>query len=160
MIGFGVVRAAVVCADRRGWDPRAKPPLLVAGGLLALPRVDAAAGTITLRAWSPGEPLERGGFGVMEPLSSAPEVPASAVDFVLVPALAVDLQGNRLGYGKGLYDRLLPTLPTALRCALAYDFQLVSELPSSPTDAPVDVVVTDARVLRVESRDGRTGGIS
>ena len=128
--------------------------------MLALPRVDAAAGTITLRAWSPGEPLERGGFGVMEPLSSAPEVPASAVDFVLVPALAVDLQGNRLGYGKGLYDRLLPTLPTALRCALAYDFQLVSELPSSPTDAPVDVVVTDARVLRVESRDGRTGGIS
>ena len=94
---------------------------------------------------------------VMMPM---PEVPASAVDFVLVPALAVDLQGNRLGYGKGLYDRLLPTLPTALRCALAYDFQLVSELPSSPTDAPVDVVVTDARVLRVESRDGRTGGIS
>jgi 5-formyltetrahydrofolate cyclo-ligase len=66
-----------------------------------------------------------------------------------VPALAVDARGFRIGYGRGFYDRLLPTLPNALTVAIVYDFQLVAEVPEEPFDVPVHVVATDARVLRV-----------
>ena len=63
-------------------------------------------------------------------------------------ALAVDPRGYRIGYGGGYYDRLLPQLQNALSCAVVYDFQLVAEVPELPFDVTVDLIVTDAQVIR------------
>ena len=103
---------------------------------------------VVLHAHVPGDALERGAFGIPEPDPGAPVI--TRPDVVLVPFLAADPRGYRVGYGKGFYDRLLPELGDALRVAAGFDFQLVPEVPSAPFDVPVDVVVTDARVLRAE----------
>ena len=70
---------------------------------------------------------------------------------MVVPCLAIDPRGQRVGYGKGFYDRLLPTLPNAFRVAIAFDFQLVAEVPDAEGDVPVQAVVSDKRILRVDS---------
>ena len=70
---------------------------------------------------------------------------------IVVPALAVDPRGHRIGYGAGYYDRTLPRFaPPAVRRAVAFDFQLVAEVPSTEGDVAVDWIVTDARALRAE----------
>ena len=121
-----------------------------AGKQCALPRVEQDTGRLAVHRWDEGDLLERGAFGVPEPSPSAPTVPLEQLDLVVVPALALDERGHRIGYGKGFYDLLLPTLPNAVRCAVAYDFQLVAEVPEMPGDERVDVIVTDARVLELD----------
>jgi 5-formyltetrahydrofolate cyclo-ligase len=65
-----------------------------------------------------------------------------------VPALAIDPSGHRIGYGAGYYDRTLPRFaPPAIAIAVAFDFQLVSEVPATPSDVRVGWLATDARVL-------------
>ena len=59
----------------------------------------------------------------------------------------MDPRGYRIGYGGGYYDRLLPQLTNACSCAVAFDFQLIVEVPELPIDVPVDIVVTDERVI-------------
>jgi 5-formyltetrahydrofolate cyclo-ligase len=93
--------------------------------------------------------LEERGHGFAEPPEGAP---AAAIDhglLVVVPALAVDPGGNRIGYGKGYYDWLLARIvPPAFALAVAYDFQVVAEIPTTETDRAVGAVVTDRRSFR------------
>jgi 5-formyltetrahydrofolate cyclo-ligase len=117
------------------------------GKTVVLPRVDPNTHTIALHRYQAGDELVESGFMVREPLATAPVVAPLDVDVVLVPGLAFDAAGMRLGYGQGFYDRLLLHM-RALRIGLAYDFQLLVEVPSFPHDLPVDCVVTDQRVLR------------
>lgn len=121
------------------------------GMRIALPRVEPSSGRLVLHLHPPQGPLVPGAFGVLEPPRDAQIVPPSEVGFALVPALAVDPRGHRIGYGKGYYDRLLPELTGATSCAVLFDFQLVSEVPDMPGDRPVQIVVTDARTLRAAS---------
>lgn len=90
------------------------------------------------------EPVESGRM-VREPPANAPLAAPEAIDLVIVPALALDGQGGRIGYGAGLYDGLLPTLTRAFRVGIAFDFQLVAELPMAEHDQRVHHVVTDAQ---------------
>lgn len=124
------------------------------GKRIALPRVHDDA--LVLHEVSADTTLEPGAFSVPEPPADAPVVDPSSVEFALVPALAVDVRGFRIGYGGGYYDRLLPTLSGATTCAVAFDFQLVAEVPEFPFDVPVDWVVTDTRTL--DARSERAGG--
>lgn len=103
-------------------------------------------------AWIDGAaaPMEMSAFGVMEPAESSPIVPPEEIDLVLVPALAVDSAGYRLGYGRGYYDAALPAMTRAERVAVAFDFQLVAELPVEPHDQRVHRVVTDRRTLELD----------
>jgi 5-formyltetrahydrofolate cyclo-ligase len=103
--------------------------------------------TLVLHRIEPATPLVEGAFGVPEPPEACPTVAPRDIDFALVPALAVDPRGHRIGYGGGFYDRLLPLLRHARSCALVFDFQLVAEVPELPTDVMVDIVVTDTRVI-------------
>lgn len=85
-----------------------------------------------------------------EPPPDAPEAQRGEVQVVVVPALAVDGNGHRIGYGAGYYDATLPDLrPPAVAVAVVYDFQLEGELPAEPHDERVDAVVTERRLLRV-----------
>ena len=112
-----------------------------AGAELCLPRVEDD-GRMTWRMWSLGEPLERRPFGLSEPGIDAPEAEPT---LILTPLLAFDAMGNRLGYGKGHYDRAIARLRDAGRafaCALAYQDQQIDSVPSMDHDQPLDWAVT------------------
>ena len=113
---------------------------------VALPRV--VDERLVLHLIAPDTELIEGAFSVPEPPTDAPIIEPADLEFAMVPALAVDPRGYRIGYGGGYYDKLLPSLPDACTCAIAYDFQLIPEVPELPFDATVDVIVTDARVIR------------
>lgn len=107
-------------------------------------------------AWRGGEtfPLEAGVWGIEEPVDGAPVVPLDAIDLVVVPCLAIDPRGHRVGYGRGYYDRTLALATRAVTVAVAYEFQLVAEIPNDTHDVAVGWVVTDTRTLRA-SPEGR-----
>lgn len=115
------------------------------GKRVALPRV--VERELHLHLIGENTELAEGPFGVPEPPEDAPRISPETVDFALIPALAVDPRGYRIGYGGGYYDRLLPQLDNAHSCALAFDFQLIAEVPELPTDVSVDFVVTDERLI-------------
>lgn len=88
--------------------------------------------------------LELGSFHIEEPTGDDLVDPGS-IDLIVVPAVAYDRAGNRLGRGKGYYDRLLATTD-AVTIGVAYDFQIVDKLPAEPHDVPVDMIITDKAV--------------
>lgn len=76
--------------------------------------------------------------------------PPSQVDLAIIPGLAFDLQGNRLGYGAGYYDRFLPTLPSSCpKIALSYDLTMLEFLPTEEHDIPMDYIVTETTIHRI-----------
>jgi 5-formyltetrahydrofolate cyclo-ligase len=117
-----------------------------------VPPFDGAAmheWSLELRLLEDGvDPIESGHM-VREPPTSAPLVPFDDVDLIVVPALAFGEDGARLGYGAGHYDGLLPKCTHAARVGVAFDFQLIAEVPEEPRDARVHTIVTDARVIDV-----------
>jgi 5-formyltetrahydrofolate cyclo-ligase len=86
----------------------------------------------------------------LEPPVDAPVAQRGEVDLVVVPALAAALSGHRLGFGLGFYDSLLPDVrPPAQAVIVAFDFQLLAEIPVMPHDVACDFVVSDARALPI-----------
>jgi len=89
-----------------------------------------------------------GAYGIREPRSDDVLEP-ELLEGVIVPAVAFDAAGARLGRGGGFYDRMLERMPEgAIRCGVAFDFQIVDAVPCEPHDLPVDLVVTESRVIR------------
>jgi 5-formyltetrahydrofolate cyclo-ligase len=88
-----------------------------------------------------------GKFGVSEPLLELEEIPLNKFDLVLVPGMAFDFGGNRLGRGKGFYDRIL-TEVSGIKCGVAYDFQVQESIPTEAHDAKVNFIFTPTRCLR------------
>jgi 5-formyltetrahydrofolate cyclo-ligase len=88
-----------------------------------------------------------GKFGAREPAASCAEIPLNQFDLILVPGMAFDLSGNRLGRGQGFYDRLLENA-SGSKCGVGYEFQLLEKIPSEPHDARVDFILTPARCTR------------
>ena len=86
-------------------------------------------------------------FGVREPAANCADVPLDQFDLVLVPGLAFDLQGNRLGRGRGFYDRLLEKI-SGVKCGVGYDFQLLPSLPIEANDVKVDFIFTPVRCAK------------
>ena len=116
--------------------------LTAAGAKSALPRVEDD-GSMSFRLWETGDTLVEGPFGLSQP---APEAAIAQPSFVLVPLLAFDALGNRLGYGKGHYDRVLASLRAkgrAFACAIAYKAQMLDTIPSEPHDQPLDWAATE-----------------
>lgn len=121
------------------------------GARIALPRITGPS-SLTLHIVESAEELERGPFGLLQPAENAPSIGADEVDLVIVPGVAFDPAGGRLGYGGGYYDRLLARMPLAARIGVAFDGQLVDSIPADSHDQPVDVVVTPTRTLRTHAR--------
>ncbi len=91
------------------------------------------------------EELSKGAFGIPEPIEKKP-VPLSQIDLVIVPGVAFDEQGNRLGYGMGYYDKLLMKL-RAPAIALSFELQLLPSIPTESHDVRVSKIVTEKRVI-------------
>ncbi|MEP6657609.1 MAG: 5-formyltetrahydrofolate cyclo-ligase [Betaproteobacteria bacterium] len=128
---------------------------LAAGKMVALPRVDTKTRMLVLhRIDDEVRDIEAGYRGIPEPLASCPRIDAAAIDWVLVPGVAFDREGRRLGYGGGFYDRLLSLIGRAVpRVAGAYALQVTDGVPSAPHDARIDTLVTPAQTLVIG--DGR-----
>jgi 5-formyltetrahydrofolate cyclo-ligase len=94
--------------------------------------------------------LVAGEFGIFEP-RNGPVVPADQPDAWLVPGLAFDVKGNRLGRGQGFYDALLREARGA-KIALAHDFQILSEVPASQHDVRMDFIVTETRLINCQRK--------
>ena len=95
--------------------------------------------------------LKKGTFGIMEPCSTHRHFELEEADVFVVPGVAFDLQGHRIGYGKGYYDRALHRLEGQGKLVgFCYDFQLVDRLPGEPHDVRMDLILTEKRVIRPE----------
>lgn len=127
-------------------------PLLVAlaarGHAVVLPVTPPRGQALRFRRWHPGAALRRERFGTFAP-DGAEAVP----DWLLVPLLAFDRAGRRLGYGGGYYDRTLPGLPGAFALGCAYAAQEAPDVPAGPGDARLDAVATECELIRC-GRDG------
>lgn len=92
--------------------------------------------------------LEIGSFYIEEPTGDDIH-PVEEIEVIIVPGVAFDRKGRRLGRGKGFYDRLLETAK-ATKIGIGYEFQLVDELPSEPHDIPMDMVITEYSTIIVK----------
>jgi len=157
-----------VAADRPGatvsayWpmgdeiDPRpAIAALHARGHTIGLPVMQGADTPLVFRQWWPDAPLADGGFGTRMPTEAAPEV---TPEVLLVPMLAFNDAGYRLGYGGGFYDRTLDKLrrenPATLAVGLAYGAQRVDDLPVGPYDQPLDALVTESGPISLRRARG------
>jgi len=107
------------------------------GKKVALPSVEGKS--ISFYELSSGRYLVKGRFGIMEPL---PYGPVDKIDLLVVPGIAFDKKGHRLGYGKGYYDNFL-SKKKSFSIGLAYSFQLVDELPAGRNDRKIDAITTE-----------------
>lgn len=140
-IDLGPLDAAARAHGKRVYYPR-----LSEAPSEGAPRVPGLDGDL---AEASLDELVPSGRGFLAPPAEARGAMRGDVDVIVVPALAVSELGHRLGYGSGYYDRILPVYrPPACAITVAYDFQLIAELPVLDGDAACDIVVTDARVLR------------
>lgn len=122
------------------------------GKSLVLPRA-RPDGTLSLHAVTDLGTLASSHLGIMEPTADAPACPVATVDLFLVPGLAFDAEGHRLGYGAGFYDRLLAQArPTAFAIGYGFDFQVRPEVPVEAHDQRLQAIVTP---LGLASRDSR-----
>jgi 5-formyltetrahydrofolate cyclo-ligase len=99
-----------------------------------------------------------GRFGIREPASHCPTTDLSDVDLAVIPGLAWDRSGNRLGRGAGYYDRLLASPAfRAFRCGLFFSIQELPTIPADPWDRPLDAVVTEGGIWRAAAGEGPQG---
>jgi 5-formyltetrahydrofolate cyclo-ligase len=115
------------------------------GCQLVLPVVQGKGKPLLFRAWRPGDPLEQGVFGTLQP---SPRRETLEPDALIVPLLACDEEGWRLGYGGGFYDRTLAGLrakKTVTAVGVGFNDQLVPEVPHGPSDQRLDWLLTDKR---------------
>jgi len=118
------------------------------GTTCALPFFDAGKQIYVARQIEkPATEIVTGKFGVREPSSSCAEIPLEKFNLTLVPGMAFDLRGNRLGRGRGFYDRLLAAVG-GIKCGVCHDGQLLPEIPVEPHDAKVDFIATPSKLLR------------
>ncbi len=114
----------------------------------ALPVVLEKAAPLIFRKWCPDDVLVAGPHGTLHPREEAPIV---IPDLVLVPLLAFDQKGGRLGFGGGYYDRTLVNLPTVTTVGIAYDEQGVDEVPTDRLDQRMNWIVTPTRVIHTQA---------
>jgi 5-formyltetrahydrofolate cyclo-ligase len=121
-----------------------------AGARLALPKIAGRGEPLIMRAWTWGAPLDSGQWGIREPKADAPQVEP---DILLVPLLAFDRAGHRIGYGAGYYDMTIAGLRSRKNITavgIAFAMQEVSTVPATERDARLDLVLTENDVIRFE----------
>ena len=118
-----------------------------AGAQLALPVIDGRGKPLILRAFAFGDELDHGQWGIREPKADARQVEP---DILLVPLLAFDRRGHRIGYGAGYYDMTIARLRAikpVVAVGIAYAAQEIAEVPVTPRDARLDLVLTEREII-------------
>jgi len=123
-----------------------------AGKQVFLPRFQVDTKSYTAcRVESAETDLRVGQFGIREPTETCPEIPLNRLDLILVPGVAFDLHGRRLGRGKGFYDQLLAAV-RGRTCGVAFDEQIVNEVPVEPHDVVLNCILTPSRWFEFRPR--------
>ncbi len=151
VLAAGIVPPGAIVA---GYWPMAHEidilPLLTAlharGQTLCLPETTPPGTPLIFRAWAPGANMVHGRYNTYHP-----EGPALTPDVLLIPLLAFDSHGHRLGYGGGYYDRTLARLPSAFRLGCAFAAQEVAAVPRQETDLPLHAIATEISLRRIAS---------
>lgn len=137
------------------WPMRTEPdlaPLFAQarslGKTVALPAVTEQGDTY-LAQYEGEKRLARSVLGFMQPDPECLRIGEDQIELTIVPGLCFDERGFRVGRGKGYYDTLLPELTRSLHVGVAFDFQIVVEVPNTQNDVPVRVLITDQRTIRV-----------
>ncbi|HLX96353.1 MAG TPA: 5-formyltetrahydrofolate cyclo-ligase [Verrucomicrobiae bacterium] len=122
---------------------------LTSGKIAALPRFDPASNDyLAGHVQNPQNEVGPGQFGIREPKTGCPEIPLERLGLILVPGVAFDLLGGRLGRGRGFYDRLLAKFH-GIKCGVALDEQIVEEVPAGTLDVRMDFILTPTRCVVV-----------
>jgi 5-formyltetrahydrofolate cyclo-ligase len=128
------------------------PVALASGKQIFLPRFLSHTNSYAAcHVKMPDTDLTLGQFGIREPSQSCPQIPLNRLDFVLVPGVAFDLHGRRLGRGKGFYDQLLAAV-RGKTCGVAFDEQIVTEIPVEPHDVLLNCILTPSRWIQLDHR--------
>jgi 5-formyltetrahydrofolate cyclo-ligase len=123
---------------------------LAGGKTAALPRYDTASNDyFACRVQNLQTGIGPGQFGIREPNASCAEIPLERLGLILVPGVAFDLRGGRLGRGRGFYDRLLAGIH-GIKCGVAFDEQMVDAVPAGSLDVRMNFVLTPTRCVKVE----------
>jgi 5-formyltetrahydrofolate cyclo-ligase len=115
---------------------------------VGVPVIIGSGKPLEFHRWTPEGEMQEGPFGASIPVSTVRVVP----QIVILPLLAFDASGHRLGYGGGFYDRTLQALRAAgsvHAVGFAYDAQVVEQVPTEATDQPLDAIVTDAGIYEI-----------
>lgn len=119
--------------------------------ILAFPRVCKKTDHLHIHEVTDLNTLQTGRFNIKEPSTKHPIIPRDKLDLIITPGLAFDPKGHRIGYGKGYFDKLFKNLSTkstkCVKIALAYDFQIVENIPADKHDQKVDLIITEKRII-------------
>ena len=127
--------------------------ILADAKMAVLPRVDRASQSLILhvvRNMSELVPGKWGTWGICEPHADAPSMLINDIEFMLMPGVAFDRSGNRLGYGRGYYDKLLlASSPALARVAAGFSCQIVDAVPAGPNDQKIDMIITENEIIKL-----------
>ena len=146
LAGYRGVPLAGYMPIRTEISPLAAMAEAAAHGMVGVPVIQGEGLPLEFSRWEPEAPLRDGPFGAKVPVQDNYIEP----EILIVPLVAFDVQGGRLGYGGGFYDRTVERLRgrrATLAIGFAFDAQEADELPLEPTDQPLDMIVTESRIL-------------
>ena len=122
---------------------------LAVGKIAALPRFNPAAKSyIACRVQNLRSEIVTVEFGIREPAARCAGIPFDRLDLILVPGVAFDLQGRRLGRGRGFYDNLLADV-RGVKCGITFDEQMVNDVPAGPSDVRMNFILTPTRSAEI-----------
>ncbi|EMR73395.1 5-formyltetrahydrofolate cyclo-ligase [Thermoplasmatales archaeon SCGC AB-539-N05] len=104
---------------------------------------------VKIESWSE---LSPGAYNILEPKNKQNVADVNTIDLVLLPGIAFDKRGNRIGHGAGYYDRLLGKYLHAKRAGLAFDFQIVDTIPVEKHDVAIDIIITENRIIKCQDK--------
>jgi len=118
------------------------------GKTVVVPKSVTKDNTLILSKLTNWNDLKVGAYNILEPKQDTiKEIPAESIDLILVPGVVFDIHGNRIGHGKGYYDRLLNDTQKVSHIGLAFETQIVDAVPVEGHDLPVDIIVTEERII-------------
>jgi 5-formyltetrahydrofolate cyclo-ligase len=121
------------------------------GKTICVPRIKSKQKGIEIFKIDSFHQLEKGYFGILEPIESCLAVDSKDIDLILMPGVAFDRQGGRLGYGAGFYDRFLSKINNSVdKIAVAYHFQVLDNIPMDEHDVRIDGIVTEEETIRID----------
>ncbi len=126
---------------------------LASGKKVVVPCTNATNKTLSLSELRRWDDLGVGSYNIQEPrMECRCEVSLDAVDLIIVPGVAFDCAGHRIGHGMGYYDRLLSENVEATKIGLAFELQVVEQIPAEHHDVSIDMIITEKRVIQTKKQ--------
>lgn len=117
-----------------------------------VPKIDINSNYMEAVRISSLNDLKENQFGTLEPIEYSNISNPNEIDVLIAPAIAFDIYGNRIGYGKGYYDTYIKRVThNMLKVGLVYDFQIVDDVNANEYDENMDIIITEKRILRINS---------